>query len=524
MNEPRHIRSCRFSGISRYAAVAGVGVLSVLIVSGCLPSRTAYFEQVSEQQRSDFDETSEAIPAESFEKASRKDLARISGKLPIEDAVRYALVMNPGLEAVLKNRIEAEGRKMEAYAEVLPKLNLEAGYTRMGKLQTVTLANRSFQVGEHDNYSVSARLTQPLYKGGRMFIAQRASRLFSYLQDETVRAQVQDVIYRVVRAYYDALLAEQLIKVQESALDSARAHLQAVKSRHKQGAATRYDVLRARVEVSNFTSSLIEQKNRLDTAKANLFRVMGVSQRSKAALASEFVFEKSRPTFRSAAQTALANRPDLYQAQLNVDLQKQALQRAYSRYFPTVNAFFQDEWTRPDPFQSAQKWDDQWMTGIQLTWPLFDGLAREGKIVQARAKLEKNRKRRQAARERALLQVQNALDQLHNAVELVQSQRLNVQRAEEARELVRAGYKQGVNTEVEVLDATAALTRAKGNYYQALHKYTIARLDLKNAKGVLGPPPASTTSPAEIDVSSVFPLENEMDVTENLQDEQSGEE
>ncbi len=485
-----------------YTVIGGVlCAWCLFLLGGCTPSRSAYFEKFRKRQAEQFSEKATQTDLASLKKEHDGEQAPlISGELPLADAARYALALNPQLEATLKKRMQAEGRKLEAYSEALPKLDAQAGYTRLHQLRTVNLGTRSFQVGEKDNYSFTVRLTQPLYKGGAMVIAQRAAALFTYLQDELVRGQVQNVLRRVADAYYSALLAKQLIEVQKTTLEAARAHYDAVKSNRKQGTATRYDVLRARVEVANYEARLLEQKNQYDTAKATLLRTMGVSQNSEVTLVTDFEFEPQERSFSKAARTAFKNRPDIYRAGIAVDLQSEDLRRARSRYLPRIHAFFEDAWSRPDPFTDEQDWGDEKTMGIQLEWPLFAGLGREGRVTQARARLEEKRKQRRATRQKALLEVRNALNELQNAVELVKSQELNVERAKEAHKLLKTGYREGVNTEVEILDATAALTEAKGQYYEAMYKYTMARIRLQDAMGVLGPSPGSTKHPQNLNV------------------------
>jgi outer membrane protein TolC len=48
------------------------------------------------------------------------------------------------------------------------------------------------------------------------------------------------------------------------------------------------------------------------------------------------------------------------------------------------------------------------------------------------------------------------------------------------------GYREGVNTEVEVVDARSSLTEARGNHYRALFDHCMARLSLEQATGLLG--------------------------------------
>jgi len=125
-------------------------------------------------------------------------------------------------------------------------------------------------------------------------------------------------------------------------------------------------------------------------------------------------------------------------------------------------------------------------------------LAREGRIIREKALLRQKEVLLSGAEERAILEVRSALLELENAEKFVESQQQNLERADRALQLVQAGYREGVNTEVEVLDATAALTRARGLYYKALHRHTIARVTLQRAMGMLGPPPGTARVPKQV--------------------------
>jgi len=182
-----------------------------------------------------------------------------------------------------------------------------------------------------------------------------------------------------------------------------------------------------------------------------------------------------------------------------VDLQQEALAEARTYYLPRIEAYYWRLWARPDPHEATNiAWDSQWQAGLALTWSLFDGLAREGKIVQRRAELRRQQILLSDAEERALLEISSALFELQNARELVESQRLNLERADKALSLVQTGYREGVNTQLEVLDATAALTAARGLYYRALHRHTLARIGIQKAMGLLGPRPGIRKVPGDV--------------------------
>jgi len=475
------------------AALAVVCTALAALTPGCVPSRSAYYSDLESER-------SAAYRRWEDEESEQERRPRVTGDMSLEGAVEFALAHNTRLRAMLQKKEQARGRIVEAYSETLPKVNLTAGYTRLDQVTTIDLGVQSFQIGDEDNYRYQVEVTQPIYKGGLMHIARRAARVFSYLSDEQVRGTVGEVVFNVAKAYYDAVLADRMINVQEAALEATKAHLEDVKSRKKHGTATEYDVLRTRVDMSNIRADLIRQRNRKEQAVTRLLKAMGASQRSEVVLAGGLEYRPTDTGFQQAVRKAFRNRPDIYAAELNVGLQKAALERAYTRYYPRLNAYFWHLWAKPDPAQASNiEWDTDWETGLALTWPLFDGLAREGQIIQQRALLRQQRLELTDAEESAITGVRNALVKLENARELVESQKLNLQRADRARDLVQAGYREGVNTQVEVLDATAALREARGLYYRALHEHITAVLQLKRATGQLSPAPGSREVPEEME-------------------------
>jgi len=316
----------------------------------------------------------------------------------------------------------------------------------------------------------------------------RTARVLSYMSDEQVRSTVQNTIYSAANDYFEVLLAQHLYEVSEDAVKSASAHLADVTRKRAHGLAAPFDVLRAQVEVSNFTAEMIQQQNRIHLGKTRLLKTMGVSQDSDVVLSDELVYRPMKPVLEEAVRLAYENRPDLYQAELGVRSQEEAVRIAKSQYWPRVDAMFNQGWSRPDPHSvTRDEWNDAWWAGITVEWSLFDGLGREGRVIREKAALSQKNIELLDAEERTLLEVQQSILSLRDAEEFVESQRLNLDRATEALRLSEAGYRQGLYKDVEVADARAALTLARGLYYQAIYSHTNARLELQRAMGILGP-------------------------------------
>jgi len=429
-----------------------------------LSRKTAYQRWISQKQKNEHSKT------------------HISGKVSMKDCLKIALTNNKTLKSILQEKDYARGERIKSYSAILPTVGLTGQYLR--KDEVASLGPITF--GSINNYSADLQVTQPIFSGGSIPSRINSAKLFSLLTDEQVTQAVQNIIFQAAQAYYDVLLNQQLYQISNDAVRLSQANLQSVKEKRQAGVASDFDVLRAQVELSNDKAELIKNKNAINIAKANLIKVMGVSQQSDFTLSDELVYNPIEVTMEQAVKAAYQNRPDLISSELNIKSQIEQLRIAKSKYWPQLNGFFNHTWAKPDPKNSTNiEWGDAWNAGVTANLPIFDGLARKGQVIQNEARLKQAQIDLIDAEETALLELTKALSSIEDAAEFVDSQRLNIQRAKEGLRLAKVGYREGTKTQLETLDAQTALTTAHANYYQAIFSHLTAKLSLYKAMGIL---------------------------------------
>jgi outer membrane protein TolC len=191
--------------------------------------------------------------------------------LTLDQCIAISLQNNPQLLSSQYTVAESEERVREMRAAYFPTLSLNAG------------ANRSLPVsGKIDgeaytvnNYNVSLSAHYYLFRGFKT-VASSSAALFSYdaatYQHESNR---QDLILKITQAYYKLAQAERLIYVAEKSVDRAGLYLDFANARVKAGVASRSDVLKAQVELSNSGLTLIRAKNGRLTAQGALNILLG---------------------------------------------------------------------------------------------------------------------------------------------------------------------------------------------------------------------------------------------------------
>ena len=467
--------------------------LLLALVSGCATPESAQRE-LSEARRAAAETggspvVSAAIvtntaPALAQGRDSARSLVRLDGPLSLADAIEVGLANNLSLFSTRLRRAEADGAYDEALGEALPALNATAGWT-------ADLVDRSRDV-QPDRQSVGLALTQPIFRSGVIGKGIEYARYYRESIELAIRDAEQAAVFQIAALYLNVLYEQRMVEVYEGALGTAERLKSTTESRRRAGSASQYELLRAEVERTSANAALISERNRLRTARVTLLKALGVDQSSQIDLSDDLVYVAEAFDADAMVARALEFRPDLAQAEANVRMAELQLGIVRGRYGLSVDAFASATYATPDPNDVT---DDDWgfdaSAGLSATLPLYDGTTRRGRLAQARSRLAQAEAARRSAEEDARVAVITAVLDVEDSDELFLSQRTNLATAEEAKRMIESGYRQGRNTQVEVLDAQSALTQAQGAYYSAIRAHSLAGLGVHRATGTLAPADAA---------------------------------
>ena len=83
------------------------------------------------------------------------------------------------------------------------------------------------------------------------------------------------------------------------------------------------------------------------------------------------------------------------------------------------------------------------------------------------------------------LEIYQARQTLANDLDILKVQQDNMALAQEVFDIAKIKYNEGVGSNIEVVDADAALKEAEINFLAALYDGLIAKVDLEKALGIL---------------------------------------
>jgi outer membrane protein len=424
--------------------------------------------------------------------AQQPDLSALGAS----EVVALALRNNRDIQQAGHEAERAEHQITEARSAAYPQLNGAWSIDRTFKSNVFVISmpdsagdlrRTRLKIGTDYTSSLGAVLVQPLYVGGKVGTALEAARIYRTVSTESERLVRQRVILGALQTYYGALRAAEYERIARASLTQAEKLLADVEVRKSVGAATDYDLLRARVNAGNMRPRLIEAENGVRTSLLRLKEVMGVDPDAAVGVAGSFAPPDTAILAQADGATALRNRPEVASGRLAIALQEKAVRIARGDFLPTLAAsttlayngnFDQLGYDRSD-------WSTSWTAGLSLSVPIFTGFRNTARYRQARVDLEMARTAFGKTSDAVAIEVQQAAMALRKAVQQIASQALNVGEAERAVEIAGSLYANGKATQLEVLDAQLALEVARTNMAGALHEGTVAQITLKRSLGLL---------------------------------------
>ena len=447
-----------------------------------------------------------------------------SGALPLRSAVEIALANSARLQAA-RSALNIAGHQIrEAYSGVYPQVSVEASYVRTlaGLEQVVSdgVASQREPQGVDSVWSGTLRLSQTALDF-RVFGALDAAEGLRGLRGEELRGAAQQVVDLVRQRYFDALLAQEQVRLIEQSITRLEQTRRETQARHREGFASDDELLRLEVQLAGLQAQQLWAGSRVAAARGALLVAMGTDPLQTPELQgalSELRLDSSAANIPANAdllaasgagamagagaeelqRIAMVNRSDLRQLRTLHGLGEVQVRVQQAEYLPTIRAFGSvdfsmadededDEFGRPGGSPSGPAEHTQWRVstsaGLTVQWQLFSGFARDSRAAQRREELRGTTARLRQAEREMLNQVHTLAGSLETAAASAASRLRAIEQASESYDMAAARYRAGVGSQLQISAAESTLLEAQVNYAEAVRDYLSAASGLELAIG-----------------------------------------
>jgi outer membrane protein len=435
-------------------------------------------------------------------------------QLTLEESIRYALENNVEAKNAQLEVMAAKATIGEQRAQGLPQISSTLEFTKNLQPPLIILpaeAGELFGGGGDNgvggapsqtpsdvtvipfavNYQSNLTTTvEQMIFNGSYFVGLRAAKTLRELVDfDSEKAQI-DVVENVKKAYFTVLVNEERKVLINSNLERLERLLMETTAMYEAGFVEKLDISRIKVQYNNVKTEFDRINSSIEISKQLLKVQLGLP------LSIGIILEESlhamgsdEGDFYSLLDAQMLDRVELSQLEKNMELANLDLKNTQVQYMPNFSAFgtFQRV-TGAQAFRNvyqADRWFSTSFVGFRIAIPIFDGLRKSYVIQQNRLQLRQLENTIFNTHQNIKVEEFQAKANLKNSLSALNVQRENRELAMEVFNMTRIKYQEGVGSNLEVVEADAALKEAETNYYSALYDALIAKVDVEKALGIL---------------------------------------
>lgn len=417
--------------------------------------------------------------------------------LSLKEALNYALEHKA---EALKARLEVENSRyqiQEVRAMALPSINVEGGLNNnpilqksalpgeiIGQPGTTIMAPFGLEWGSSLNATVSQILfNQSVFTGLK---AAKTTRDFYIINQALTEEQL---IEKVAQIYYEVYQSQQMLKTIESNVTSTTKIKDIIESLYANGLATKIDLDRTKVSLSNLQATKQQIVNAIELQKNSLKFVIGMDLHSDIILPANTFDIDETAVF---TENNIEDRTEMQLLKKQEELYTYKKKSILSEHYPTLALFgnfgyygFGDNFPWFKEPKDQVFWTSGASVGLTLRIPVFNGLGTRAKVKQANIDIQKLQLDIKDAEQALALDFKNAQTQIENALITIRIQEENVALAKDVLENIQNNYKNGIAPLTDLLNAETAFTEAENNYTSALLDYKLAEVALIKSQGKL---------------------------------------
>ena len=418
--------------------------------------------------------------------------------LTLHDAANIALEKNPLRKAALADTHAAQADMQTARSFLLPHVTFSETATRGddpvyvfgSRLRQQHFGQADFALNQlntplpYGNFATRFGGTWNLFDSFASWHGIDRAKEMNMAAGHQLERTDQEILFRVVQAYYGVLLAGKQLEVAEQAETTAKSIKDRSQVRFDAGLVVESDLLSSKVRLASREQELIRGRNNLEFARAQLNTAMGVAVGTPYQPADGFTQQNlTANSLSDLEQKALATRPDLKRIEAQQSAEELSVAIARSSFGPRLNAFA--GWEIDNPTFLAGGGGNNWLGGIELQIDLFQGGAKRAALSRERANAEKIAALKQAASDAVRLEVRQAYYDQDASRQQMEVARSAITLAQESLRIDQDRYDSGLRTITDLLEAEEAARRTQADYWQAIYQFHISYAHLELACGTL---------------------------------------
>ena len=324
-----------------------------------------------------------------------------------------------------------------------------------------------------------AEVAQPLTQLYKIGLAIHEQKLEVDLSREKYQAKRQSVVADVKQAYYAVLQTE-------SALDSASAAVKQYQETDRvvldyiaQRSVLKSSSLDVKAKLAQAQYQVVQLNDTLQTQKEKLNNLLGRDLDTPFHTEQVPAIQYEESDLKVARQTALTQRPEVKEAEIDTHRAEYDRRLAKAQYIPDIGAAFH----YMTPFNTAILPQNIASAGFEMRWEPFEWGRRRDDVKQKETVVEQSKYQLDETRSQVVLDVDNSFRKLAESRSLLAVAEAARAAANEKLREVNDKFRRSAVLLRDVLEQQAAVASADNEYEESLLAFWSAKASFEKALG-----------------------------------------
>ena len=342
----------------------------------------------------------------------------------------------------------------------------------------------------HNLFFGALTLTQPVYMGGKIKALNRITEYSTQMAEMQHQRDAEDIIYNVDVAYWQVVSLDAKERLAESYVSLLDTLSRNVKAMWREGVATRSDTLMVRVKLNQAQVDLSKVKDMLSLSRMALAQLCGLPIDSPLRLVDENRQDILLATTLSPQgydlQQVYDRRNDMRQLELGAKMAQQQSKIEFASMLPNVALIGAYTFSNPNMFNGFKRnFDGNFSVGVMVTVPLWHSGGNYYKYKAAQTNETIMQLNIADAKDKIALQVRQASFKAQEAVKTYKMTLENLASAKENLRQAQIGFREGVMTIDNVMEAQTAWLKANSECLDAQIEVQLCNTYLLKVLGLL---------------------------------------
>jgi outer membrane protein len=412
--------------------------------------------------------------------------------LSLDEVINISKDDNLSLKSKLLEYDYQDLEVWKSYSNFLPSLNYQGLATNNLELPVFVFMGQEFTVGTKYTFQHSLDLSLPLFTGGsRWFNMNIQSDIHKSLSEE-LKGKEQEVVLQSLQAFYGIILANSLYETAAEAVEVSKNNLEQVKKYYTAGTATELDLQRAKAQYAASLPGFEKAKAEKIMSSQRLKFLLNIPFEDSLIVTDSLNQKDFLNEFRSYSLDELKkiseeNRSDIKSLNYKLAATKESENIALGNFTPIIAASANVA-HQAQLGNSHVMWNDYIRSksiSLSVIWPLFEGGRKILNYQQAKIQTEQMEIMLEQADKGRILDVEENYYNFNESGKNLESLKEAMLQSKESLRLSNLLYKEGMSTQLDVLNAQLLNTSNRTQYYQGIFNYNISQLNLLYSMGVL---------------------------------------